>query len=368
MKTALLHYWLLHMRGGENVLAEFCRIFPDADIFTHAFRRAAIEEPICSHRVFETMIARLPGARKNCQKYLPLMPYALKKLDLNDYDLLLSSESGPAKGVRKRPGAIHICYCHTPMRYLWDMFDDYYAAAGIAGKAAMKIFKNPLRRYDLHSAEGVDYFIANSAFVAERIRRIYNREAAVIHPPVDADYFRPGKPVEKGDFHLFTGQLVRYKRADLAVKACLKRGEKLVVAGTGPQLEELKHLAYGNSSIVFTGRTDRERLRELYARAKTLIFPGIEDFGIVPLEAQAAGTPVVALGKGGALETVLPGKTGVFFNEPDVVSLSNALEEAKSVVWDVPLMQAHARTFSPARFRREITNFIEEKTGEKISR
>lgn len=358
MKTAFVHYWLVNMRGGENVLAEFCRLYPDAEIFTHAYNPAKIEAPISDCRIHESLIAHLPGARTNCQKYLPLMPYALSKLDLEPFDLILSSESGPAKGVRKSPGATHICYCHTPMRYIWDMYDEYYANTGLAGKLGMKLFTGYMRKYDLKSAEGVDHFIANSAFVAERIKRIYGRESTVIHPPADVDYFSPDA-AEKEDFYLFAGQLTRYKRADLAVDACLRTGRKLVVAGTGDQLNSLQKRAAGHANIIFTGRADRTTLRRLYARAKALIFPGIEDFGIVPLEAQASGTPVVALGRGGALETVTAGKTGIFFREPTVESLLGALEELEAKTFDAQILREHAETFSAARFRREIAAFIQ---------
>lgn len=360
MKTALLHYWLTNMRGGENVLAEFCRLYPDADIYTHAYNKDRIEPPITEHTVRETMIASLPGARNNCQKYLPLMPMALARLDLSGCDLILSSESGPAKGIRKPAGAVHICYCHTPMRYLWDMFDDYYRNTGIAGKLGMLVFKNYLRKYDLKSAECVDHFIANSAFVAERIKRIYGREAAVIHPPADVGYFSPDA-APKEDFYLCAGQLTRYKRADLAVVACRRMGRKLVVAGTGEQLEELRKLADGDPRITFTGRAGRETLRKLYAQAKALLFPGIEDFGIVPLEAQASGTPVIALGIGGALETVKAGETGVFFNAPDLESLCGAIEACEAASWDVKKLRANAERFNAERFRREIADFIASK-------
>ena len=183
-KVALLHYWLTNMRGGENVLAEFCRLFPDADIFTHAWNPEKVREPFASHRITETFIGRLPLARRKCQMYLPLMPSALARLDLSGYDLILSSESGPIKGIRKPAGARHVCYCHTPMRYIWDMYEDYYQAAGFGGRIAMRLFRDFMRRYDLRSAESVDMFLANSRFVAERIKRIYGRDSTVVYPPV----------------------------------------------------------------------------------------------------------------------------------------------------------------------------------------
>ncbi len=363
MKTALIHYWMISMRGGENVLAEFCRLYPDADIFTHAWNRSMLREPFSSHKITETFIASLPGARNGCQKYLLLMPRALRSLDLSSYDLIISSESGPAKGIRKPSGAVHVCYCHTPMRYLWDMSDLYYQAAGPGGKLAMKLFLRRLRDYDRRSADAVDHFIANSAFVAERIRRIYGRESTVIHPPVNTAFFsdpgRPGASAPRRDFYLCAGQITPYKCIDLAVCACLKLGRRLIVAGDGPELKRVQQSAGGSPLVVFEGRCSDERLRELFTHARALVFPGIEDFGIVPLEAQAAGTPVIAFGQGGALETVLPGRTGLFFREQTPDALAGAIEEFEATPsWDSAVCIAHAAGFNPERFRAETGAFI----------
>jgi len=356
MKTALLHYWLTNMRGGENVLEEFCRIWPDADIFTHAYAPEHISAIINSHRVNCTFINRLPRAKTGCQKYLPLMPMALKRLDLSAYELIVSSESGPVKGIRKPAGSRHVCYCHSPMRYLWDMYDDYYRNTGVPGKIAMSLFKRPLRGYDLKSADTVDRFIANSHFVAERIERIYGRTSTVIHPPVNVDFFAQGN-YAKGDYYLFAGQLIPYKRPDLAIAACERMNRKLIVAGDGSMRRELEKNA--GSNVTFTGRMQHERLRELYAGAKALIFPGIEDFGIVPLEAQATGTPVIALGAGGALETIIPDMTGLFFDRPNVESLCHAIETFEMKKFSPDYLTEHAKKFSAERFRSEIKHFLE---------
>ena len=315
MRTALLHYWLTNMRGGEKVLAALGELFPDADVFTHAFGRGMSEEGRGkrwrNHDVYESFIASLPLGRRHPQTYLPLMPLATRALKLKGYDLIVSSESGPIKGIRKPKGARHVCYCHTPMRYLWDLHDEYYREAGIGGKLAMKLFTPYLRKEDLRSADSVDAFVANSHFVAERIRRIYGRDSVVVHPPVNVDFFSApieqpsNRTIKQFPYYLFVGANVKYKRLDLAEAACRRMGRKLVVAkGVGD-----------------------EELRALYAGAKALIFPGIEDFGIVPVEAQAAGTPVIAFGKGGALETVVDGVTGIFFKEQSVESLCHAIEE-----------------------------------------
>lgn len=328
MKTALLHYWLTNRRGGEQVLSALGRLLPGADVYTHAFgpkMRTPGEAGVWEgHRVYETFIARLPFGRRKPQAYLPLMPAAVCRLNLDGYDLIVSSESGPIKGIRKPKGARHVCYCHTPMRYLWDLYDDYYREAGPFGKIAMKIFTPYLRRADLKSAESVDAFVANSAFVAERIKRLYGRDSTVVHPPVDVEFFSDCAR-GAGDYYLFAGAPVKYKRLDLARAACARLGRRLVVAGGGG----------------FT----REDMRAAYAGACALLFPGVEDFGIVPVEAQAAGTPVIAYGVGGARETVVAGETGLFFAEQTVESLCSAIEEFEG------------RTWSPERCRTQAARF-----------
>lgn len=357
-KVALLHYWLTNMRGGENVFAEFCRLFPEGDIFTHAWNPEKMGAPFNTHKITETFIGSLPGARNNCQKFLPLMPLALQRLDLSGYELILSSESGPVKGVRKAPGARHVCYCHSPMRYLWDMYDDYYKAAGPLEKVAMRLFRDPLRKYDLKSAEGVDHFIANSRFIADRIKRIYRRDSEVIHPPVDTDFYTPGAGDVRKDYYLFAGQLISYKRPDLAMRACMKMKRKLVLVGDGSMRAALETEA-DPSLITFAGRADRDNLRRYYAEARALIFPGIEDFGIVPLEAQGVGTPVIALGAGGALETVLDHRTGVFFPAPEVNSLCEAIEEFEKQKFDSEEAIRHARTFHTSVFLDKIRKAVQ---------
>lgn len=346
MKTALLHYWLTNMRGGEKVLAALGRMFPESAVYTHAFgkgmRDGGTGNRWHGHDVHESFIASLPFGREHPQAYLPLMPMATRALKLEGYDLIISSESGPIKGIRKPKGARHVCYCHTPMRYLWDMHDEYYRDAGPGGKLAMKLFTPYLRKEDLKSAESVDQFIANSHFVAERIKRIYGRDSIVIHPPVDVEFF--SSPFEHSNiqtsgqspYYLFAGASVKYKRLDLAEAACAKMGRRLVVA---------------------RGVSDEE-LRTLYAGARALIFPGIEDFGIVPVEAQAAGTPVIAFGKGGTLETVKEGETGLFFREQTPESLCRAIEEFEGRSWDFENCRANAMRFSPREFKYKLSNII----------
>ena len=319
MKTALLHYWMINMRGGENLLAELAEMYPDADIFTHACRPENMSAVFRKHRITESKVGRLPFARRCCQKNLCLMPLALRRWDLSGYDLIISSESGPVKGIRKPRNAYHLCYCHTPMRYLWDMYREYWNCAGPAEKLAMKLFTPYLRNYDLKSAECVDAFLANSEFVRERIRRIYRRDAVVVHPPVDTDFFQAGTG-KREDYYLYAGQLTHYKRPDLAVRACC-----------------------------------REELKRLYAGARALLFPGIEDFGIVPVEAQSAGTPVIALRAGGALESVIENETGLFFDTQSPEALAEAILHFESVSWDSALCRRQAGKFSREAFRKNFT-------------
>jgi glycosyltransferase involved in cell wall biosynthesis len=332
VNVAILHYWLVNDRGGEKVLAKFAEQFPDADLFTHVYDPAAMPESIRRMNVRTTFIQKLPFAKKLYKYYLPLMPWALRRIDLSGYDLIISSESGPAKGIRKPPGATHICYCHTPMRYLWDMSGEYAHTASLLQKIGMKLFLPALRKWDLWSATQVDHFIANSQFVAARIQRIYNRGAAVIYPPVDTDYFQALQRNPQ-DFYLFFGQLTAYKRADLAIEAFNRLGLPLVVAGTGEELKKFEALnsELGTQNISFLGRVSDEKRDQLYSQAKALIFPGIEDFGIIPVEAQATGCPVIAFGQGGALETVIDGETGLFFHEQTAASLCAAVEKFQTL-------------------------------------
>lgn len=346
MKTALLHYWLTNMRGGEKVLLALNEMYPEADIFTHA-----ISEGMRKHfpgKVTESFIASLPLGRKFTQGYLPLMPTANRMFDLEGYDLIISSESGPIKGIRKPAGARHICYCHTPMRYVWDMYREYYEMAGLGGKIGMKLFTPYMRKEDLKSADAVDTFVANSRFVADRIKRIYDREAVVVHPPVDVAFF--DGTYEKGDYYLLAGQLIGYKRPDLAIAACVKMGRKIVVIGNGNQRASLEKLYAGNPLVKFLGRVSDEELKATYGGAKALLFPGLEDFGIVPVEAQAAGTPVIAYGLGGALETVVDKKTGLFFPEQTIESLCAAIESFEAMSLDPEDCRANARKFAKAAF------------------
>jgi len=375
MKTAILHYWLTNLRGGEKVLAALGDMFPEADVFTHALGKGMRDRREVEkrggggewngHPVHESLIARLPFGRMWPQAYLPLMPAASRLLRLDGYDLIISSESGPIKGICKPRDAKHICYCHTPMRYVWDLYDAYYAATGLCGKLAMRLFTPYLRREDLKSVASVDTFVANSQFVADRIRRLYGRDAAVVHPPVDIRFFSESRQ-EKGDYYLYAGELRAYKCPDLAVRACLRMGRKLVVVGNGRMRESLMREVAGNPNVRFLGRVPDDALREIYGGARALLFPGVEDFGIVPVEAQAAGTPVVAFGGGGVLETVVKDSTGLFFGEQTVDALCGAIEEFESRSWAAETCRAQARCFEPDVFRRGFARVVAAAIGREL--
>ncbi len=284
------------------------------------------------------------------------MPLALEQLDLRGYDLIISSESGPAKGILCDPDSVHICYCHTPMRYIWNMFHDYRASPIWLRRQFISLAAHYLRHWDYLSAQRVDYFIANSNHVAKRIRHYYRRSTDVIHPPVDLDKFQPAPPHEIDDYHLMVGELIAYKRPDLAIEAFNQSGEKLVVIGGGEMLKKLQNLAKPN--IEFLGRASRDVLSHHYARCQALIFPGEEDFGIVPLEAMASGRPVIAFNRGGAIETIKHGITGLLFDDQTTASLLDALAVSRTLKFDPQTIRSHAEGFSEPAFMAQMNAFI----------
>ena len=349
-QITLLHYWLVSHRGGEAVLAALAELFPGAPVHTHVQDPALTVELLPGHPIHTSLIARLPWARRLYQSYLPLMPWACELLDLSDYDLVISSESGPIKGVVTRPDALHLCYCHSPMRYVWDLAVDYNRRARGPKRWLHALLLPWLRQWDRLSADRVDHFVANSQFVAQRIRKVYRREATVIHPPVDTDYFVPSSEPPQ-DFYLLVGQLVLYKRADLAVEACSRAGRPLVVIGTGEQERHLRRMA--GPTVRFLGRQSREVIRWHYQHCRALLFPGLEDFGIVPVEAMACGRPVIAYGRGGATETVKPDVTGIWFPEQTVMSLLGAMEALEDHLWDGARIRQWAEGFGQQRFQQQ---------------
>jgi glycosyltransferase involved in cell wall biosynthesis len=353
MRVALVHYWLLNRRGGEKVLDALCRIFPAADIFTLFYDPDRASREVRKHQVTASFLNPL---RRHYRTLLPLMPMALEGFDLRGYDLIISSESGPAKGVIAPSTARHICYCHTPMRYLWDLYPAYrleYTSSRVR-RALMAPLTNYLRLWDFASAARVDQFVANSENVRRRIWKTYRRESEVVYPPVDVGSFY-WKPAE--DYYLIVSELVPYKRIDVAVRLFARTGKRLVVAGSGPEYRNLRALSGPN--IEFTGRVPDKELRELFARSRALILPGEEDFGMTPVEALASGKPVIALGRGGALESVPTNYVcgGVFYEAPDETALADALERFESLEPRIQAseLQLYAQRFSEAEFVKKLT-------------
>jgi glycosyltransferase involved in cell wall biosynthesis len=365
MKVAIVHYWLVTMRGGEKVVEALCELFPEADIFTHVYDPEAISPVIRGHRVSTTFIQKLPQAKRRYQSYLPLMPLALEQLDLRGYDLIISSESGPAKGVLTRPDALHVCYCHTPMRYVWDMYFDYKSGAGALKRLLMTPLVHYLKMWDYCSAGRVDHFIANSGFVAARIGKHYRRPAEVIHPPVATGDFAPASGHD--NFYLVMGQLVGYKRVDIAVEAFNRLGSRLVIIGEGEALAEVKRLAGPNVEVL--GRQPFSVIKDHFSRCRALIFPGVEDFGIVPVEAMACGKPVIAFKAGGALETVVDGVTGLFFDEQSSDCLTEAVQRFESAEgsFDPARIARHAAGFEKEIFKKKMLHFIQSKLKGQVA-
>src|SRR5947209_4196283 len=348
MKVAIVHYWLVGMRGGEKVIEALCEMYPQADIFTHVYDPEMISDRIRRHRIIPTYINALPRATRMYKSYLPLMPLALEQLDLRGYDLVISSESGPAKGVIPPPDALHVCYCHTPMRYIWNMYHEYRAGAGRMTRLAMPPLAHYLRMWDVASAARVDSFVANSTTVARRIRRYYGADSAVIHPPVDTAAFSIAAPSELGDYYLMAGELVSYKRPDLAVRAFNEMKLKLVIIGGGDMLDEVRRLA--GPTVTVMGSQPFDVLKQHYARCRALVFPGEEDFGMVPVEAMASGRPVIAFGRGGATETVVDGVSGIFFADQSVEAISMAVRSLANIALDPEKIAAHANQFGRDQF------------------
>lgn len=355
MKVAIVHYWLVGMRGGERVLESLCRMFPDAHIYTHVAIRENLSPTILRHHITETFIARLPFARRHYPKYLPLMPLALESLDMTAYDLIISNEAGPAKGIIPGPNSIHLNYCCSPMRYIWDQYHVYRSRAGFFTRLLMPVLTHYLRVWDAVAAMRTDHFLADSHHVANRIKKFYRRDADVVYPPVMVDAFLPVPTTEIGDFYLWCGELVRYKRPDLAIEAFNASGRRLIVIGDGEERKTLEAIAKPN--ISFLGKAPFDELTYHAARCTALVFPGEEDFGIVPLEVQAAGRPVIAYAKGGALETVIEGKTGMFFNDDTASSLNDAIERfERSALGTICAQDCrdNASRFSEANFQAGI--------------
>jgi glycosyltransferase involved in cell wall biosynthesis len=364
LKVALIHDWLTGMRGGEKVLAEIVKIFPQASLFTLLHIPGSATEDIERLEIHESFISRLPFAKSRYRNYLPLFPAAVESFDLRDYSLIISSSHCVAKGALPSAGAKHLCYIHTPMRYAYDMFHEYFPSETTGWMKRFIIYKEmaKLRTWDQASNNRVDAFAANSGFVAQRVKRYYGREAQIVHPPVDTEFYQPGDG-GKSDFHLIVSALEPYKRIDIAIEAFKKSGRLLKIIGDGSQYKHLKKSAGRN--IAFEGKIPDSDVREMYRKARGFIFPGVEDFGITLVEAQACGTPVIAFRAGGALETVIEDKTGIFFQEQTPEALDNAIDKADKMTFNEKEMRRNSLKFSKDAFRKNFISFL-KKNGVSI--
>jgi glycosyltransferase involved in cell wall biosynthesis len=356
MRCAIVHYWLLGMRGGEKVVEELCRILPQPDIFTLFYDPERVSPFLRSHKVTASFLNPLRRYYRSC---LPLAPVALENFDLRGYDLVISSESGPAKGVLTSSHTRHLCYCHTPMRYLWDLYPAYLHewTRSRLKRALMAPVANYLRLWDATSAMRVDQFVANSRNVQNRIWKTYRQLSEIVYPPVAVDSFCIGAPE---DYFLIVSELVAYKRIDDAVRCFAKSGRRLKIAGGGPEYSRLRRMSGAN--IELCGRVADSELRDLYAHSQAVVLPGEEDFGIVPVEALASGKPVIALGRGGVLETVPVSEPcgGFFYSEPGADNLEAAIQkfEQQQRYLAPQQLRLHARRFSREVFQREMSNIL----------
>lgn len=360
VNVALAHHWMVSMRGGEKVLAELGTLFPEAPIHTLIANRSQLSPDLHRHSLQESALRWVPRASSLYKKLLPLFPTLVRGMKVAGRpDLLLSSDACVIKGIPTAPGVPHVCYCHSPPRYLWGMQETYLrhtSGLGALGKAVFGAITPGVRRFDFEAAQRVDHFIANSVFVQQRIREYYGRESTVIHPPVAVDDFRWDRPPK--DFYLIVSELVSYKRVDVAVEAFNKLGRPLVIIGSGAKLDDLR--ANARSNITFLGHQPFSVLKSHMESCRGLIFPGIEDFGITPVEAQAAGRPVIAYGEGGALETVVDGLTGIFFKKQTPECLAEAVEqlEGSRARIDAVACRRQAEKFSREKFRHAILGFL----------
>jgi len=371
VRVAIVHHWFVTRGGGERVAECIASLFPDAEIFTLLMDDPGVPDGLRRRSIHTSFLQKIPMARKYHRHMMPLYPAATEWLDLREFDLVITSDSGPVKGVRLSEGAVQICYCHSPMRYLYDGYEAYRSQMGAVTRAVFSLTAGRVRRWDMRAAERVTFFVANSEYVARRIARIYGRESRVIHPPIDLH--RARMVDVPGDHYLCAGRLVGYKRTELMIEACARMGRKLRIAGTGPEEKFLKGLIRA-ANVEFLGEMSTEALWQEFANCRALLFAADEDFGMVPLEAQACGRPVIAYGAGGSLETVR-GKgaspTGVYFSEQTVESLMEGIsrfEVADVAGTFIPtVIQSRAAEFATPVFLRRIREFVLEKVPEAES-
>lgn len=358
LNIAIVHDWITSVAGGERVVLEMTKLFPKAPIFTSVFDPKKAK-PFANLDVRPSFLQNIPFMKSKREFLVPFTPFAFEQFDLKEFDLVISSSSMAAKGVITNPGTTHICYCHTPSRYLWEPQTDPRAAKGRFKWLRNKV-AHEMRIWDRLAADRVDYFLANSKYIANRIQKYYRRDATVIYPPVDIDKFIPTAKENIQDYYLFVSRLIDYKRCDLVVEAFNQLGLPLKVIGDGPEMSKLQNMARKN--IEFLGYHTGASLQKHYAEAKAFVFAAEEDFGIVPVEAMAAGRPVIAFAEGGASESIIDGQTGILFKEQSAKSLIKAIEEFTSIAdkFDPSVIRAQAEKFSATRFRTELLTEIEK--------
>lgn len=360
MKVAIVHDWLTIYGGAESIIRILHELFPDAPIYTTVYNRENMPEDFKQMDIRSSFIQKLPFAKKKYTSYLPLMPYAFEQFDLSEYDLVISSNTSCSKGVLTGTGTLHICYCNTPMRYGWDFYHEYIRTKNPVSRFFVAWMMKGIRQWDRLSADRVDVFIANSYNVAKRIKKHYRRGSAVIYPPVRTQLFRKSDIQE--DFYLVVSRLVPYKRVDLVVQAFNELRLPLKVIGNGSEYKKIAAIA--GPGVELLGRLDDDAVLEYMCRCKAFLFPGEEDFGITPIEAQACGKPVIAYGKGGALETVIENETGVFFYEQSVNAVAAAVKKSEEIEFDADVIRKHSEKFSEERFVKELKTFIYEQYDE----
>lgn len=357
-RVAIVHEWFTGMRGGEKCVEALCEVFPDADIYALLHVPGSVS-PAIEKRIRQTsFVQHLPSSATQYRRYLPLFPLAVRRFDLRSYDLVISSNHCVAKGARVPPSALHICYCYTPMRYIWSQYGEYFGKgrAGLLTRAAMRLAVGPLRRWDVATSAHPDYYVAISENVRGRIREIYARPSDVIYPPVDTSLFTLS--ARDDGYYLIVSALVPYKAVDLAIEAFNRSNDRLLIVGEGPDGQRLRKLAGPN--ITFEGWQPDDRLREYYAGCRALVFPGEEDFGIVPVEAMATGKPVLAYARGGALETVIDRpelRTGILFPGQSPASLLAGLAVLKNARFDAERIRAHALTFDRELYKHRMKEY-----------
>lgn len=356
MKVAIVHDWLTNMGGAEQCVINLHKCFPEAPIYTTFYSPENMDPIFKEMNIITSPLQKKANKEYNHKKYLPFMPSAFENFNLNDYDVVISSSSCCAKGVITGCHTLHISYCYTPMRYAWEMKDEYTDGMSNLKTKLIRYFMNYMRVWDYTAAQRADEIIAISTEVKNRIKKHYKRDAKVIFPPVRTDLFLPQEG-EIGDYYFIVSRLVKYKRYDLAVKACSKLKKKLIIIGDGPEREKLEEMA-DKEYVTFLGRMPDEVVKEHLAKCKALLFPGEEDFGIVPLEAMSCGRPVIAYGRGGALDTVVDGKTGLFFKEQTVDSLSDVIEKFETMELKKDEIRQRALEFSEENFRKQIIEFV----------